>query len=77
MFEVITARELANEVDADDEEYTLIDTRPEDSYESWHVPGAENVPFGPAETLDDDQRERIDELADGGPIHTICGKGAT
>ncbi|WP_327051155.1 rhodanese-like domain-containing protein [Halomicrococcus gelatinilyticus] len=77
MFEVITARELADEVDADDEGYVLVDTRPEDSYESWHVPGAVNVPFGAAETLDDEQKARIDELADGRAIHTICGKGAT
>ncbi len=77
MFEQITARELANEIDAGGDEYTIIDTRPEDSYESWHVPGAENVPFGPAETLDDEQESTIDELTDGDSIVTICGKGAT
>lgn len=77
MFEQITARELADEIDAGGGERTIIDTRPEDSYESWHVPGAANVPFGPVEALDDEQENEIDELADGGPIVTICGKGAT
>ncbi len=77
MFETITARDLANEIDEDDSQRTIIDTRPEDSYESWHVPSAKNVPFGPTETLDDEQRAEIDDLADGGGITTICGKGAT
>ncbi|GAA0681305.1 rhodanese-like domain-containing protein [Natronoarchaeum mannanilyticum] len=77
MFEKITARELADRQDSDDDNYTLIDTRPEESYEAWHITGAENIPFGPAETLDDDQREVIDERADGDEIITICGKGAT
>jgi glyoxylase-like metal-dependent hydrolase (beta-lactamase superfamily II)/rhodanese-related sulfurtransferase len=77
MFEKITARELAERQDAGTDEYTLIDTRPADSYEAWRVEGAKNVPFGPAETLSDDQREEIDALANGTEILTICGKGAT
>ncbi len=77
MFDKITARELADEIDASEDDPTIVDTRPEDSYESWHVPGAVNVPFGPAETLDEDQATEIDDLADDDTIHTICGKGAT
>lgn len=77
MFEKITARELAERQDAGTDEYTLIDTRPADSYEAWRVEGAKNVPFGPAETLSDDQREEIEALANGTEITTICGKGAT
>jgi len=77
MFEKITARELADRQDSDDDDYTLIDTRPEDSYDAWHITGAENIPFGPAETLNDDQRAAIDERADGNEIITICGKAAT
>lgn len=76
MFDQITARELADELDAG-EEPTIIDTRPEDTFESWHVPGAENVPFGPVETLDEKQEETVEELADGDRIVAICGKGAT
>ncbi|WP_433625417.1 MBL fold metallo-hydrolase [Halomicrococcus sp. NG-SE-24] len=76
MFETITARELANEIDEGRAD-AIVDTRPEDSYESWHVPGAENVPFGPAETLSDEQEAEIDEIADDGSVVTICGKGAT
>lgn len=77
MFDKLTARELADEIDAGGDGQTIIDTRPEDSYESWHVPGAENVPFGPSETLNDEQEAEIDDLAGGGSIVTICGKGAT
>lgn len=77
MFEKITARELADRQDSGADEYVLIDTRPEDSYDAWHVNDAKNVPFGPAETLNDDQQRKIDELANGSEIITICGKGAT
>lgn len=77
MFEKITARELADAQDSDTEDYTLIDTRPEDSYDAWRVEGARNVPFGLAEVISDDQREEIAALADGKRILTICGKGAT
>ncbi len=77
MFETITARELAERQDSWADDYTLIDTRPADSYGAWRVEGAKNVPFGPAETLSDDQREETDGLADGREIITICGKGAT
>jgi glyoxylase-like metal-dependent hydrolase (beta-lactamase superfamily II)/rhodanese-related sulfurtransferase len=77
MFEMITARELAARQDSDNDDYVLLDTRPEDSYDAWHVTGAKNFPFGLGETLTDDQRGEIDELANGNDILTICGKGAT
>ena len=77
MFEKITARDLADRQDSGADDYVLIDTRPEDSYGSWRVTGAEHLPFGPAETLNDDQQERVEQLADGDEILTICGKGAT
>ena len=77
MFEKITARDLADKQDSGADDYVLIDTRPEDSYGSWRVTGAEHLQFGPAEILSDDQRERVEQLADGDEILTICGKGAT
>ncbi|KTG08196.1 rhodanese [Haloprofundus marisrubri] len=76
MFTQITARELAEKQD-DGDDYLLVDTRPEESYESWHVTDAKNLPFGPTETLDDDSRAQIDDWAGDKPILTICGKGAT
>ncbi len=77
MFETITARELAEKRDAGHTDYVLIDTRPEESFEAWHVEGAVNLPFGPTETLSDEQRERVEEWSAGGEVITICGKGAT
>ncbi|WP_435077760.1 MBL fold metallo-hydrolase [Halococcus sp. AFM35] len=77
MFGTTTARDLATRLDANADDYVLIDTRPAESYDSWRVRGAENVPFGPTETLSDDQRERVSELSNGDEILTICGKGAT
>jgi len=77
MFEQLTAREFAERLDDEAPSPTIIDTRPEDSYASWHVPGAVNLPFGPAETLDDEQAAQVAALSDGDGIVTICGKGAT
>ncbi|WP_277556108.1 MBL fold metallo-hydrolase [Halobaculum limi] len=77
MFEVVSVDRLADAVDAD-REFTLVDTRPVDSYESWRVPGAVSFPFGPTEALSND---RLDEFADiaasSDTVYTICGKGVT
>ncbi|WP_458207904.1 MBL fold metallo-hydrolase [Haladaptatus sp. NG-SE-30] len=76
MVKNITAEQLADKIDAD-EEFTLIDTRPEDSYEAWHVRDAENVPYDPEEGLNDDQLNEVNGLVDGRPVIAICGKGLT
>ncbi|WP_247729986.1 MBL fold metallo-hydrolase [Halovivax limisalsi] len=57
------------------EDFTLLDTRPEASYESWHVRGAQNYPFGTDEELDG-QPEEIEELVgEDDRVVTICAKG--
>ncbi|ADB63043.1 hypothetical protein Htur_4223 (plasmid) [Haloterrigena turkmenica DSM 5511] len=40
-----------------DESFTLIDTRPEDSYEGWQIHEAENPPFGPDDESEDEELE--------------------
>ena len=76
MVEQISANELADWID-EEREFTLIDTRPADSYEAWHVRGAENVPFDPREGLSDEDVERVKALVDSNPVVTMCGKGLT
>ncbi|SFS10472.1 Glyoxylase, beta-lactamase superfamily II [Halomicrobium zhouii] len=76
MVTTITADQLADEIDAG-EQFTLIDVRPEDSFEAWHVPDAANVPYDPDEGLSEDQRNEVETLVDGGPVVAICGKGLT
>ncbi|WP_138006575.1 MBL fold metallo-hydrolase [Halalkalirubrum salinum] len=76
MVKKITAQQLADKIDTD-EQFTLIDTRPEDSFEAWHVQDAENVPYDPYEGLRDDQLNEVNALVDGGPLIAICGKGLT
>ncbi|RBI62121.1 MBL fold metallo-hydrolase [halophilic archaeon] len=76
MVEQISANELADWID-EEREFTLIDTRPADSYEAWHVRGAENVPFDPREGLSEEDAERVKALVDSGPVVTMCGKGLT
>ncbi|MBZ6496904.1 MBL fold metallo-hydrolase [Natrinema longum] len=67
---------LAEMIDSN-EPFTLVDTRPEDSYEGWRIHGAENVPFGPGDEFADEDLERIAAAGDGEPIVAICGKGLT
>jgi len=76
MVDEITPATLAELIDAG-EQFALIDTRPEDSYEAWHVRDAENVPYDPEEGLSDDQLNAVNALVDGRPVVTICGKGLT
>ncbi|WP_336003134.1 MBL fold metallo-hydrolase [Halorientalis halophila] len=76
MVESITVERLADRIDAD-EQFTLVDTRPTDSYDAWHVRGAENVPYDPSEGLDQQQLDDVSKLADGRSIVAICGKGLT
>ncbi|WP_439027657.1 MBL fold metallo-hydrolase [Haloarchaeobius sp. DT45] len=58
--------------------YALIDTRGEESYESWHVPGAVNHPFGPSDDLDEPERRELDrKTTDTDTAVTICAKGVT
>ncbi|AGB17234.1 Zn-dependent hydrolase, glyoxylase [Halovivax ruber XH-70] len=59
----------------DGEEYTLLDTRPEDSYEAWHVRGAQNYPFGPDEAVDGHLEEIEELVGDHDRVVTICAKG--
>lgn len=74
MVSQIDAPRLAELLDAG-EEFSLIDTRPADSYEAWRVPGAHNVPHGPDADLDDEELAAVERAADAKPVVTICGKG--
>ncbi|QIO24480.1 MBL fold metallo-hydrolase [Haloarcula sp. JP-L23] len=76
MVKTITAEQLAEKTDAN-ERFTLIDTRPEDSYEAWHVRDAENVPYDPDEGLSEDKLNGVNALDAGQPVVAICGKGLT
>ncbi|WP_435180150.1 MBL fold metallo-hydrolase [Halorussus sp. AFM4] len=73
----VTPRRLADMLDAG-EEFVLLDTRGDESYDSWHVRGAEQFPFGADEELTDDRKAELDALLDGRDrIVTICAKGVT
>lgn len=74
MVSQITPEELVERLDGEDT-FTLVDTRPEESYESWHIAEANNLPFPPGDELDEEQRARVDELSNGHEIVAICGKG--
>ncbi|MFD1514217.1 MBL fold metallo-hydrolase [Halomarina rubra] len=72
----ISARRLAEMID-DDEAFTLVDTRPPDPYEAWHVTEALNVPYDPSEGLSDEAFAAVAERIDDRPVVAICGKALT
>ncbi|WP_255169078.1 MBL fold metallo-hydrolase [Natrononativus amylolyticus] len=76
MVTTLTAERLA-ELQDEGAEFALVDTRPEESFEAWHVQGARNFPFGPEEEFEENgQLEELRELVgDTERIVTICAKG--
>lgn len=74
MVSKLTARELADRIDGN-ESFTLVDTRPEESYDAWHIRGAENIPFEPNESMTDEQLDHVLEVTTSDSVVAICGKG--
>ncbi|MFC7128157.1 MBL fold metallo-hydrolase [Haloferax chudinovii] len=71
----LTVGELADRLDAGDS-FTVVDTRPPESFESWHIDGAVNVPYHPVDGLGGDwDWDRVGDLAAEGRVVAICGKG--
>ncbi len=66
--------ELARQRLIGDEPITIIDTRTEDSFTEWHIPGSVNVPFKPGDKVDLDTafNGALDEDAH---IVTVCAFG--
>lgn len=57
------------------EAFALVDTRPEESFEAWHMPGAVNFPFGKEESLGE-RKSAFEATVNGDrPILTVCAKG--
>jgi len=75
LLEQRTVADLAAALDRS-EDLLVVDTRPPDSYEAWHVPGAVNVPYHPIEGLRGGRSwgEVADRIGDT-PVAVICGKG--
>ncbi|WP_440763685.1 MBL fold metallo-hydrolase [Natronorubrum sp. DTA7] len=74
MVTTLSADRLAELID-DDAAFTLVDTRPEDSYEAWHISGALHFPFGPEEELDGRTEEFEELVGDADRVITTCAKG--
>lgn len=74
MVTTLSADRLAALLD-ENEAFTLVDTRPEESYESWHMPGAIHFPFGPEEELNGRLEEFEETVGDAERVITTCAKG--
>ncbi len=79
MVEKIEPEEFRDKIDAD-EEFYLIDTRPEENYSEWHINGAVNFPHGEGAELGSEGLEKFlnksgADIDD--PIIAVCAKGIT
>jgi len=75
LLDQLTVAELAAAIDAG-EDLTVVDTRPPESFEAWHVPGAINVPYHPVEGLGDGiDWDGVIETVEDQRVAVICGKG--
>lgn len=72
----ITADELRTTLE-ENSPVEILDVRPRDQYEAWHVPGSRHV--GGYEALKEGQEEVYSDLSlpDDRPIVTVCGAGRT
>ncbi|PGF17016.1 rhodanese [Natrinema sp. CBA1119] len=74
MVTTISPERLA-ELQDENADFALVDTRPEDSYESWHIAGALHFPFGPEEELDGRLEDLKTVVGDADRVITVCAKG--
>lgn len=72
----ISAERLRDLLDGG-EEFTLLDTRPEDDFEGWHIPEAERCGFPPDADLDVELFQSKTGLAREDSVVVICAKGIT
>ncbi|MFC7772021.1 MULTISPECIES: MBL fold metallo-hydrolase [Salinirubellus] len=74
MVETITASRLRERIDTG-ESFTLLDTRPEESYEAWHIRDALQYTYDPDSEFDAGEFRSRTGLTPDDEIVTICAKG--
>jgi thiosulfate/3-mercaptopyruvate sulfurtransferase len=74
MVETVTATRLRDRIDAG-ESFTLLDTRPEESYEAWHIRDAIQYTYDPDSAFDAEAFRSRTGLTPDDEIVTICAKG--
>lgn len=76
MVDSITASELRDLIDAG-ESFNLLDTRPEESYEAWHIEGATQYSYKPDHDFDAERFRASTGLESNDRILTVCAKGVS
>ncbi|QSG14961.1 MBL fold metallo-hydrolase [Halapricum desulfuricans] len=74
MVETITASQLRDRIDVGDS-FALLDTRPKESFEAWHIEGAIQYTYKPDFEFDAEQFREATGLSTDDEIVTICAKG--
>jgi thiosulfate/3-mercaptopyruvate sulfurtransferase len=76
MVKTVTAAELRDMID-DGTSFSLLDTRPEESYESWHIDGAVQYTYKPDDEFEVNDFRESTGLGTDDEIVTVCAKGVS
>jgi thiosulfate/3-mercaptopyruvate sulfurtransferase len=76
MVETITASTLRDWID-EDRSFSLLDTRPGESYDAWHIRDAIQYTYKPGFEFDAEQFRERTGLAPDDDVVTICAKGVS
>lgn len=72
----ITAEAVAKRIEADDSDIVLLDIRPEDGFEEWHIPGSEHLDvYDELKANPESVKATLDQLPRESEIVTVCGVG--
>lgn len=72
----MTPEKLADRLDENDDELLLLDIRPPDAFEAWHIPGSRNVDVYEAlQSEPESAAETLASLPEEPEIVTVCGAG--
>jgi glyoxylase-like metal-dependent hydrolase (beta-lactamase superfamily II)/rhodanese-related sulfurtransferase len=76
MVETVTAAQLRDRIEGDESLY-ILDTRPEESYDAWHIEGAVQYTYKPDHDLDAEEFRESTGLKPDDEIVTVCAKGVS
>ena len=76
MVDTVAATRLRDRIDAG-ESFTLLDTRPEGSYEAWHIRDARQYTYHPDSEFDAEEFRSQTGLTPDEEVVTICAKGVS
>lgn len=72
----IGPQQLSDRIESADDDPLVLDIRPADAYEDWHIPGSENIDvYDELKSEPDSAVESLESLPSGAEVVTVCAVG--